>query len=113
VQARMGVGHNGIGSQLTTNWRSRTRITAGTAADPNEIVFSPVLRFDLSAFANLGTMFPGTPLLTDTRVTLNVENVLDEKQRVRDETGTTPLRYQPYLLNALGRTVSLSLRKMF
>jgi hypothetical protein len=113
VQGRMGVGHNGIGTQLTTNWKSRTRITAGTSVDPNEIVFSPLLRFDLSAFANLGTVFPGTPLLTDTRVTLNVENLLDAKQRVRDESGATPLRYQPYILNALGRTVSLSLRKMF
>lgn len=113
LQGRAGLGHNGVGAQLTMNWKSRTRITAGTTADPNDIVFSPLLRFDLSAFANLGTVFPGTPLLTDTRLTLNVENLLDAQQKVRDETGVTPLRYQPYLLNALGRTVSLSLRKMF
>ena len=44
---------------------------------------------------------------------LSVENLLDAKQRVHDETGATPLRYQPYLINALGRTVSLALRKTF
>jgi hypothetical protein len=32
---------------------------------------------------------------------------------VREEDGTTPLRYQPYLLDSMGRVVSLSLRKMF
>jgi outer membrane receptor protein involved in Fe transport len=98
---------------VITNWKSRTRIIAGTADDPNTIVFSPLLRFDLSAFANLGTVFPDTPVLANSRVTLSVENLLDAKQRVRDETGSTPLSYQPYLLNALGRTVSLSLRKTF
>ncbi|HUG71870.1 MAG TPA: hypothetical protein VMK82_00465 [Steroidobacteraceae bacterium] len=113
VQGRAGLAYNGTGAQLTTNWKSRTRITAGTTADPNDLVFSPLLRLDLSAFANLGTVFPGAPLVAGLRVTLAVENLLDAKQRVRDEDGITPLRYQPYLINALGRTVSLSLRKTF
>jgi hypothetical protein len=113
VQSRVGLAYNGFGAQLTTNWKSRTRITAGTSSDPNDIVFSSLLRQDLSAFANLGTVFPGTPLVEGVRVTLAVENMLDSKQRVRDEAGVTPLRYQPYLINALGRTVSLSLRKTF
>ena len=49
------------------------------------------------------------------RVTLAVDNLLEAKQRVTDETGATPLRYQPYLIQgmAFGRTVSLSLRKSF
>lgn len=113
VQGRFGLGRNGIGLQLTGNWRSRTRITAGTADDPNDITFSPLLRFDVSAFANLGTVFPGSTLLKDSRITLGVDNLLDAQQKVRDEDGITPLRYQPYLMNALGRTVSLSLRKLF
>lgn len=113
VQGRFGLGHNGIGAAVTYNWRSRTRITAGTAADPNDITFSPLLRLDLSAFANMGTLFPSSSMLKDSRITLGVDNILDAQQKVRDEDGITPLRYQPYLMNALGRTVSLSLRKMF
>jgi hypothetical protein len=113
VMGRVGLAYNGTGMQTVLNWKSRTRITAGTASDPNDIVFSDLLRIDLSAFANLGTVFPGKPLLQNSRVTLTVENALDARQRVRDESGTTPLRYQPYLLDALGRTVSLSLRKTF
>ena len=113
VQGRFGVGRNGIGLQLTGNWRSRTRITAGTADDPNDITFSPLLRLDISAFANLGAVFPSSSLLKDSRVTLGVDNLLDAQQKVRDEEGITPLRYQPYLMDARGRMVSLSLRKMF
>ena len=50
-------------------------------------------------------------MMKGTRLTLAVDNLLDAKQRVTDETGATPLRYQPYLINSLGRVVSLSLRK--
>jgi hypothetical protein len=42
-----------------------------------------------------------------------VDNLLDAKQRVRDENGLTPLRYQPYLLNPTGRVMGLSVRKTF
>src|SRR5690606_27775163 len=113
LQSRIGAAYNGTGLQLNVNWKGRTHITAGTTDAPNDIVFSPLLRLDLSAFANLGTVFPGNTLVKGTRVTLALENLLDAKQRVRDETGATPLRYQPYLISALGRTVSLSLRKAF
>lgn len=113
VQGRVGLAYNGTGLQWNLNWKSRTRITAGTASDPNDIVFDPFLRVDMSAFANLGTVFPDRGLLKDVRVTLAVDNLFDEKQRVTDEAGATPLRYQPYLINALGRVVGLSLRKAF
>jgi iron complex outermembrane receptor protein len=112
-QSRIGLSRNGIGMQTRINWKGRATIIAGTTADPNTIVFSPLLRLDVSAFANLDSLLPQSAMARGTRITLGVDNVLDAKQRVRDETGATPLRYQPYLLNALGRTVSLSLRKAF
>ncbi|MFO7324613.1 MAG: hypothetical protein DIU62_002750 [Pseudomonadota bacterium] len=113
VQSRVGLAFNGTGLQLTVNWKSRSLITAGTAEDPNDIVFDPLLRIDLNAFTDLGMLFPSAGLLKGSRLTLGVENLFDAKQRVHDQTGATPLRYQPYLLNALGRTISLSLRKAF
>jgi hypothetical protein len=42
-----------------------------------------------------------------------VTNLLDSKQRVRDGSGLTPIRYQPYLLNPLGRAITIGLRKAF
>jgi hypothetical protein len=111
VVARMGLAHNGTGSQLAFNWRSAARITGGTPAAPNNIAFSPFLRVDLSVFRNVEALFPGSAMAKGLRITLNLENVFDTQQRVRDQRGNTPLRYQPNLLNPSGRVVGLSLRK--
>ena len=39
--------------------------------------------------------------------------MFDAKPRVRDAAGDVPLNYQPDLLDPLGRTVSISIRKLF
>jgi iron complex outermembrane receptor protein len=44
---------------------------------------------------------------------LEIANVTDARQRVRDATGVVPYRYQPDLLDAVGRSVVFSLRKLF
>jgi outer membrane receptor protein involved in Fe transport len=44
---------------------------------------------------------------------LSVDNVFDEKQKVRDAAGMTPVNYQPDLLDPQGRTFRISLRKLF
>ena len=111
VQARLGLAHNGTGLQSNLNWKSASRIGGGTAAAPNEIVFSPFLRVDVSAFTELGSLYPGNTLLKGMRLSLNIDNLLDSMQRVRDQAGGTPLRYQPYLLNPVGRVIGLSFRK--
>ena len=111
VQSRLGLAHNGTGLQSNLNWKSASRIGGGTAAAPNEIVFSPFLRVDVSAFTELGSLYPGNTLLKGMRLSLNIDNLLDSMQRVRDQAGGTPLRYQPYLLNPVGRVIGLSFRK--
>ena len=47
------------------------------------------------------------------RLWVGVVNVLDSQQRVTNRLGQTPLSYQPYLLDPLGRTVTVTLRKAF
>jgi hypothetical protein len=113
VQGRLGLARNGTGLQSNWNWKSASTISGGTASAPNNIEFDSFLRIDVSAFSNLDTLFPGKPLLKGVRVTLAVDNLLDSKQRVTDQNGDTPLRYQPYLLNPTGRVIGLSLRKNF
>jgi iron complex outermembrane recepter protein len=113
VQGRVGLAHNGTGLQANLNWKNASTISGGTASAPNNIEFSPFLRLDVSAFSNLDTLFPGKPYLKGVRVTLGIDNLFDSMQRVRDQNGDTPLRYQPYLLNPTGRVIGLSLRKNF
>jgi hypothetical protein len=64
-------------------------------------------------FADLGTLVPGKAVLKGARLSVAVTNLLDSKQRVRDGSGLTPIRYQPYLLNPLGRVITIGLRKAF
>src|SRR5690606_37369319 len=80
-QSRIGLSRNGIGMQTRINWKGRATIVAGTTADPNTIVFSPLLRLDVSAFANLDSLLPQSAMARGTRITLGVDNVLDAKQR--------------------------------
>jgi outer membrane receptor protein involved in Fe transport len=113
LQSTIGLAHNGTGMQLNSNWTSATHIIAGTSSAPNRLDFDSTMRFDLQAFINPGTLYPTNKPLQGVRISLNVENLLDYKQRVKDQNGVTPLRYQPYLLSPLGRVVSLSFRKSF
>jgi hypothetical protein len=46
-------------------------------------------------------------------VSLSVDNVLNQRLDVRDRGGTTPLGYQPGLLDPVGRSIRISFRKLF
>lgn len=77
---------------------------------------SPLATFDLRLFANPGERFDliaRHPWLRGTQVRLEVRNVFDAKPRVRDSAGEVPFSYQPDLLDPLGRTVGISIRKLF
>jgi hypothetical protein len=47
------------------------------------------------------------------RVSLVVNNMLDDKPQVRRADGSTPLNFQPDLLDPLGRNLRLTVRKFF
>lgn len=113
VQGRIGLAHNSSGIQLNLNWTSASQLLAGTESSPNNLTFHSFLRADTSAFASLGDLFPEHPVLKGVRLTLNVDNLFDSKQRVRDASGLIPLSYQRYLLDPTGRVVGLSIRKAF
>ena len=42
-----------------------------------------------------------------------MNNLPDQRVRVRDGLGGTPLSYQPGYIDPTGRTVTLSIRKLF
>jgi len=44
---------------------------------------------------------------------VSIDNIFNTRQTVTDGTGGTPLRYQPDYLDPLGRTISVSFRKLF
>jgi len=113
VQASTAAYHRGIGLQLFATWNSRSLINGGSLAAPSSIVFASRSKIDVRAFANLGPLFPKIDSFKKARLSFEVLNLLDSKQRVRDTAGSTPLRYQPFLIDPVGRSVRLSLRKAF
>lgn len=113
VELEGGWFNNGLGARLTGNWRSATRVAGGPGGS---LRFSPFARADLRLFANLGEQFglvAKNPWLRGTQLRLDVENIFDSKPRVRDGLGATPINYQPDLLDPTGRTIQITIRKLF
>jgi outer membrane receptor protein involved in Fe transport len=85
-------------------------------ATGDDLRFSPYATFDLRLFANLGQKFDLVakhPWLRGTSVRFEVNNIFNSRPNVRDSSGAVPINYQPGLLEPLGRTISISFRKLF
>jgi hypothetical protein len=105
--------NNGFGVRGSAEWRGASRVAGGPSGD---LRFSPFARANLRLFANLGEQFDlvaRRPWLRGTQVRLEINNLFDSKPRVRDALGSVPVNYQPDLIDPTGRTISLSLRKLF
>ncbi|HEY1143620.1 MAG TPA: TonB-dependent receptor [Sphingomicrobium sp.] len=112
VEAQAGYFNNGLGARVSADWRSGTRVDT----DNGDLRFSSLATFDLRLFANLGEdldLVSKHPWLRGSSVRLELTNIFDAKPNVRDAFGIVPNNYQPDLLDPLGRTISISFRKLF
>ena len=113
VELEGGYFNNGLGARLSGEWRSGSSVAGGPSG---ALRFSPFARANLRLFANLGEQFglvAKRPWLRGSQVRLEITNLFGSKPRVRDALGAVPINYQPDLLDPVGRTVSLSVRKLF
>lgn len=113
IEARAGYFNNGLGARLSANWRSGTEVESATG---DELRFSPLGTFDLRLWANLGQrldLVARHPWLRGSSVRFEVTNLLNSKPRVRNAAGDVPFGYQSDLFDPLGRTISISFRKLF
>jgi uncharacterized membrane protein YgcG len=118
VEAQAGLFRNGFGARLSANWQSGTTVRGrpdlgGTSGD---LEFGDFTTVNLRLFADLGARrdwVREVPFLRGMRVTLSIDNLFDSHLQVRDATGATPLSYQPDYLDPLGRSVRLTVRKLF
>lgn len=116
VEVQAGLSKDGFGARLSGNWQSATTVNGGMGQPAGNLHFSDLGTINLRLFANLGArpeLVARHHWLRGTRVTLSVNNLFDSRQRVTDASGATPIGYQPGLLDPVGRTVKLSLRKVF
>jgi iron complex outermembrane receptor protein len=75
--------------------------------------FAPLCKINVSGSLSIHHFLPRQDWTRQLGLKLEIANVTDARQRVRDATGVVPYRYQPDLLDAVGRSVVLSLRKLF
>lgn len=119
VEAQAGLFRNGYGARVSANWQSGTTVRGvpdGTGGSTGDLNFSDFATVNLRLFADLGqqrALVRQHRWLRGTRVSLAVTNLFDSRIGVTDQTGATPLSYQGAYLDPLGRSVRISLRKLF
>ncbi|HEU0310307.1 MAG TPA: hypothetical protein VFR36_03690 [Sphingomicrobium sp.] len=53
------------------------------------------------------------PFFRGSSLRFDVDNIFNNRPKVRDANGATPLSYQPDLLEPIRRTFGITLRKLF
>ena len=112
VEFEGGYYNNGYGARLQGNWRSGTRVDSSSG----DLKFSPYFDLDFRLFANLSENFDLVskhPFFRGASIRFDAENLLNNRPKVRDAAGNTPLSYQPDLLEPVGRTFGITFRKLF
>lgn len=114
VQFQLGYSNNGLGIRMDGNYKTGSIVREGGFGTSGDLRFSGLTTFNLRLFADLGAMpkLIAKPWARGLRISVGVNNLFDTRQRVRDTNGETPLRYQPAYLDPLGRTVSVTIRKL-
>jgi hypothetical protein len=115
IEGQLGYTWAGLGARLSAEWREGT-VVRGGGVSRSDLSFSSLTTVDLRLFANLAamrTLVQRHPWLRGSRVTLSVDNLFNQRVDVRDEAGLVPVSYQPAYLDPAGRTVRLTVRKLF
>ena len=113
IEAEAGYYNNGLGARLSSDWRSATRVDSTTGPD---LRFDDYATVDLRLFANLGERFDlvaKNRFFLGSSVRFEIKNLFNARPNVRGSDGVTPFAYQADRLEPIGRTVSISFRKLF
>ena len=108
--------YRGFGLRLSGSYTGGSRIDGSALTGSTQLDFAPIARLDARLFADLGQrkkLVEAVPLLANTRVSLRIDNVFDAQQRVTDDQGLVPLRYQPGFQDPKGRFFEIEFRKQF
>lgn len=114
TQLEFGAFRNGMGLRISGRYTGKTRINGSDIGGSGDVLFGDIAKLDLRFFVDLGRAFKRERgALNRLRLSMRVRNLFDAQRRIVDQMGDVPLRYQPFLVDPLGRTVRIDLRKMF
>lgn len=104
------IASSNFGIDLNAKWQSSTRQPSGEAA--SDLRFSSLLTVGASTYVSLEAL-SAAAWARALRVELAANNLFGARQRIRDRDGRTPISLTPVRIDPRGRTVTLSLRKLF
>lgn len=107
-----GAFYRGFGLRFNGSWSAPTRVQSPTS----DLRFGSKFNLDLRAFVNLGQqekLVKSVPFFANSRLSLEVDNLFNSRQRITDETGTVPDNYLPDLIDPRGRVIGIEFRKQF
>ena len=106
-----GANYLGNGFSVDGWFQTGNRVNGPTPA--TTLKFAPIFKMNASVFVSVHHFLPKQDWTRKLQLKLEVSNLTDGRPRVRDALGRTPNRLQPDYLEPVGRTVRLSLRKLF
>ena len=111
-----GIFYRGFGTRISGTYTGSSRVEGSGLPGSSDLSFGDFVTFDFRVFADLNqqaSLVESVPLLENTRISFAVDNIFDARQRVTDNTGEVPLRYQSFLVDPVGRFFEIELRKLF
>lgn len=109
-----GTFYKGFGLRFNGTWSAPTNLRSTTGG--SDLRFGSVFDLDLRAFVNFDqqkSLVEAVPFLKGARLSFKIENLLDSRQKVTDNTGAVPISYQADFMDPRGRVIGIDFRKMF
>ena len=104
----------GIGFRLSGRYTGETRLDGAGTPGSSDLFFGDLVTFNLRSFINVDQLSGSkSPVLKNVRVSLRMDNIFDGQRAVRDESGATPINFQPFVIDPVGRFVGVDVRKLF
>lgn len=116
VEAEGGFFMNGYGLRMKGEWEAPAWVNGSGAPGSSDLRFGSTFQIDLRFFADVGrneALVQKIPFLKGARLSLNVDNVLDSRQKVTNDAGETPVAYQRAYREPQGRVIGIDFRKLF
>lgn len=113
VDATAAITSGGLGARMGVTWRGKSLLNTRISGVTDTLHFSSLLAVNLRAFADAGRVVPSWKWAKGFRISLEVVNAFNRRQKVRDSFGDTPLQYQAGYRDPIGRTIEIELRKVF
>ncbi len=109
-----GIFKGGYGLRLSGRYTGAAKIIGAGSDDSSSLFIDDLARFDIRVFADLGQLLKRDDGVFDNlRLSFKVDNVFDGRRLVADGNGVTPINFQPFLIDPVGRYVGVDLRKLF